>query len=568
MTDLSTPSGLIAVIVRLRQALVENPLPFDAFDAEPARDERDKLIQQLDDYVLPRLLQIEAPLLVVVGGSTGVGKSTLVNSLVGSSVTESGVLRPTTRSPVLVHHLDDAHWFATDRLLPELERTHVTAHDQSTLQLVATEGLPARVAIIDAPDVDSVEERNRTLAGQLLATADLWLFVTSAARYADQVPWVSLQAAAERGAAVALVLDRTTPRAVPEVTSHLARMLTARGLDDSPLFTIAQSTLDEDGLLPAETVAPIRAWLDSLAADAAARAAVIQQTLDGTVASLGHRARRVSDALRTQERLFAELRKLVLVGYAESRASVTTSSLDGSLLRGELLTRWQEFVGSGELMRSVEDRGVRMRDRLPSGAGGRDQPAEKLRAALEAQLWTQLVEEAESAAERIARQWRLMEAGSAVLDGSPADLSRASSGVEARVKAAIDGWQRFVLDLLRAESADRRATSRFLSDGVLDVAMALLIVVLDSSSTASHRAQSSTAPGRRLLGGVFGHQTMQRFIDTAGEDLASRIDQALRPEEQRFLDVLALHRVADGAGDQLLELSREVDDTRWAGAQA
>ncbi len=56
------------------------------------------------------------------------GKSTLVNSLVGSRVTEPGVLRPTTRSPVLVHHPDDAEWFGQDRLLPDLER--VTRADQ------------------------------------------------------------------------------------------------------------------------------------------------------------------------------------------------------------------------------------------------------------------------------------------------------------------------------------------------------------------------------------------------------------------------------------------------------
>ena len=64
------------------------------------------------------------------------------------------------------------------------------------------------------------------LAAQLLAAADLWLFVTSAARYADQVPWDFLKEAAERSTAVAVVLDRTTPSAVREVSSHLARMLT------------------------------------------------------------------------------------------------------------------------------------------------------------------------------------------------------------------------------------------------------------------------------------------------------------------------------------------------------
>ena len=88
-----------------------------------------------------------------------------------------------------------------------------------------SETVPAGLAILDAPDIDSVEERNRTLAAQLLAAADLWLFVTSAARYADQVPWEFLRKAAERSAAVAIVLDRTPPEAVETVSTHLARML-------------------------------------------------------------------------------------------------------------------------------------------------------------------------------------------------------------------------------------------------------------------------------------------------------------------------------------------------------
>ena len=62
-------------------------------------------------------------MLTVVGGSTGAGKSTLVNSLVRHRVTEPGVIRPTTRAPVLVHHPDDAHWFTDDRILPGLARS-------------------------------------------------------------------------------------------------------------------------------------------------------------------------------------------------------------------------------------------------------------------------------------------------------------------------------------------------------------------------------------------------------------------------------------------------------------
>ena len=268
MTDTTSGAQMVTALVRLRAALQGAVLPLELPGVEAHRLARTEMVDQLEDYVIPRIVTLEAPLLAVVGGSTGAGKSTLVNSLVGAVVTESGVLRPTTRSPVLVHNPADADWFGADRLLPELERVHHPTHDPQALQLVPLDVVPRGLAILDAPDIDSVEESNRRLAAQLLAAADLWLFVTSAARYADQVPWDFLRQAAERSAAVAIVLDRTPADAVGTVASHLARMLAARGLKDSPLFTVNEAPLDAAGLLRPREVVEIRQWLTELGADA------------------------------------------------------------------------------------------------------------------------------------------------------------------------------------------------------------------------------------------------------------------------------------------------------------
>src|SRR6187200_2986537 len=107
-----------ASLERLRDELRDVRLGLDVPGADDARRVRDDLVGQVDDYLLPRLRQMEAPALIVVGGSTGAGKSTLVNSLVGAVVSPSGVLRPTTRVPVLACSPDDVRWFEDARILP------------------------------------------------------------------------------------------------------------------------------------------------------------------------------------------------------------------------------------------------------------------------------------------------------------------------------------------------------------------------------------------------------------------------------------------------------------------
>ena len=238
---------MLTALVRLHHALQAVRLPLDMPGVDEQRTGLKEMVDQLEDYVIPRVTTLEAPLLAVVGGSTGAGKSTLVNTLVGHKVTQPGLLRPTTRSPVLVHNPDDALWFGADRLLPDLERVNHPTTDPAALQLVAADAVPPGLAILDAPDVDSVVEENRQLAAELLAAADLWLFVTSAARYADQVPWEFLRQAAERSTAVAIVLDRTPEDAVQTVATHLARMLASRGLKDSPLFVVHEGPVSNDG---------------------------------------------------------------------------------------------------------------------------------------------------------------------------------------------------------------------------------------------------------------------------------------------------------------------------------
>ncbi|MGI8531685.1 MAG: ABC transporter, partial [Geodermatophilaceae bacterium] len=84
---MSAAGDLLQAVSGLADTVDRTSYPLPADWAAPAERDRRGLAGQLQDYLLPRLRRLDAPLLAVVGGSTGAGKSTLINTLVGDEVT-------------------------------------------------------------------------------------------------------------------------------------------------------------------------------------------------------------------------------------------------------------------------------------------------------------------------------------------------------------------------------------------------------------------------------------------------------------------------------------------------
>lgn len=552
--------GLLRSLSGLSAAVMELPLLLEVPGVDRDRALQREISEQLGDYVVPRLEHLEAPLLVVVGGSTGAGKSTLVNSIVGRRVSATGVLRPTTRTPVLVHHPADTEWFRSGRVLPDFVRTASNSRRANTIRQVASSTLWPGVAVLDAPDFDSIDETNRDMAEQLLGAADLWLFVTSAARYADQVPWDYLRRAAERNASVAVVLDRTSPEALTDVRRHLARMLTEHGLSDVALFSVPESIPDGEGVLPAEDVAPISLWLRQLASDEAQRRQIVLATLQGAIRHDIEGARQLEGALHRQVDTAAQLRKDVETVYHRAHSDLMTAATDGTMLRGEVLARWQDFVGSGEIFRKLERTVGTWRDRLFRRAP--TSPEEVEQAALSG-LHLLILDRAERAAEEAARAWDGTAAGHVLLD-SRRGLDRASRDVRVRAERIAREWRESVFELVAEQGADKKAKARALSLGVNAAGVSLMVVVFAGTAGLTGAevgiAGGTAAAGQAVLSAVFGDQAVRSLAEQAGRDLSRRIEDLIEDEANRFLELLPDPGRLEHAHWQLEAAIASVDD--------
>ena len=578
------------------------------------------MARQLDDYILPRSASVDNPLTIVVGGSTGAGKSTLVNTLLGEPLTQSGAIRPTTRHPVLLHRAEDEAALSPERFLPTLPRTRTSGMNAGSQALpgldpkiaralipITTSALPQGIALIDAPDIDSVSEENRTLAKELLSAADLWLFVTTANRYADAVPWELLHGAAARSIAIAVVLNRVPEGDEEAIENDLRRMLDEAGIHAVLIHTVTEQPRDESGMLAPVSLAPLTLWIRELGADAPARAAIARQTLAGAVDTLAGNLQVLAAEQAHQQAAHQSLAAIVAEEYEDALTTIDGALSDGSLLRGEVLSRWHDFVGTGDFFRSLDSTIGRLRDRVGSALRGQPAAAQKVEDALESGIHAVVLDAAARASENTRTRWRASRAGRSLLarldapqDASavPEQNAEAKGEVKDEVKGEVQSaedifsaavaeqirlWQGSVLEMIREEGADKRKRARFLSLGVNATAVMLMVAAFSLTGgitgIEAGIAGGSGVVGTKLLESIFGEDAVRRMATRARTDLLERMADLLTEHAQPFTVVLEetdpqadaeeIHRAAEQVQAIAAEMSAQSQTTqRQAAARA
>ena len=580
------------------------------------------MARQLDDYILPRSASVDNPLTIVAGGSTGAGKSTLVNTLLGEPLTQSGAIRPTTRHPVLLHRAEDEAALSPERFLPTLPRTRTSGMNAGSQALpgldpkiaralipVTTSALPQGIALIDAPDIDSVSEENRTLAKELLSAADLWLFVTTANRYADAVPWELLHEAAARSIAIAVVLNRVPEGDEEAIENDLRRMLDEAGIHAVLIHTVTEQPRDESGMLAPVSLAPLTLWIRELGADAPARAAIARQTLAGAVETLAGNLQVLAAEQARQQAAHQSLAAIVAEEYEDALTTIDGALSDGSLLRGEVLSRWHDFVGTGDFFRSLDSTIGRLRDRVGSALRGQPAAAQKVEDALESGIHAVVLDAAARASENTRTRWRASRAGRSLLarldapqavsvapqtasaaapeqnagangeakgNEAKGEVQSAEDIFSAAVAEQIRLWQGSVLEMIREEGADKRKRARFLSLGVNAAAVMLMVAAFSLTGgitgIEAGIAGGSGVVGTKLLESIFGEDAVRRMATRARTDLLERMADLLTEHAQPFTAVLEetdpqadaedIHRAAEQVQAIAAEMSTQSQTTQ------
>ena len=506
-------------------------------DSQVEREKlRERALWSVNEYLLPRLGDLDAPLVVVLIGSTGSGKSTVLNSLGSRRISEPGAIRPTTTMPVIWTHADHADRYSDDFLTGY-------GSDEAPLRIVTDDDrLLTGVTIVDAPDFDSVVGHHRQIATDLLAVADVVVFITSAQRYADAVPWEFLGKARDRSVPILFVANRIPADAGDLVTDY-QRLLTEHGFVIAErFFEVAEQSIDEStGALPKSVVFSLRAQLEVMALESG-RKSVLGISIRGAIEELAVRAMELESAVQAERDDGDRLRRVATEAYERQIAEVSRSLGAGELIRREVVGRWQDFVGTGEVVKAIGEGVARLSAWMRRVVGG-SRPVNRVRDDARSELREVLVRRADLAAAAAASSWELDSAGREFLSGR--SLWRHADATEERAEHAIEDWLVGLSELIADAGESKKRSATVASYGVNTIAVVLILAVFLQTGGLTGAevgvAAGAAAAQQKLLEHLFGSAAARSLIETARGRLEEIAGNVLLTDGARFSQLIDAH---------------------------
>ncbi|MEK6226392.1 MAG: GTPase [Chloroflexota bacterium] len=531
MTSLAERAERIAALADRRAALVRED------EAAGAKDRARQLRDHVRAYVLPRVRALESPLLVVLLGPTGAGKSTLMNTLARATVSPTGVLRPTTREAVLL---------ATDADAATLRRGALAGIGPGQVVRAPATTASAGLAIVDAPDLDSVERANRVIADGLVEAADLGIFVTSATRYADKVPFDVVQRIAARGLPLLIVVNRMPPdeseqRVVLEDLRRVLKDTALRGIDDArvQIVGVAEGRLDPSGeRLDVDAAAPVLQRVDELARDRERRIALARRALEGALAGLGPLLRSVADDVEHAAAEGEALRAITAKSYDAELAALFEELRGGTFLRTEVLRHWESYVKADQITRFFSRGLGRIRGTIVAVFRGMPEaPVGVVEKEVTSDVVAVAVSRATEAGRRVASEWASREGPAAQLAREPS-LWSASPDLAARIQPRLHDWVGSIATDVQARGAGKRDLAFGVSLGVNALAVAAMVGVFAHTAGVTGTELGIVAAtgflNQKLLQAIFGEAAMREMIANARDRLEALLRDEFSKERSRY----------------------------------
>ena len=514
--------------------------------SDAARTRASRLRDHLAGHVRVRARSLDAPVVVLLLGPTGAGKSTLFNTIAGRAESPTGVLRPTTRSAIVLANPDDA---------PAVREGTLAGVEPHRLRFITDEAIAEGLALVDAPDVDSVEHSNRELADRLVEAADLCLFVTTATRYADRVPWLVLGRVRERGLPLVVVVNRLPPEADDRrvVLDDVRRLFAEAGLSGRPdeaddqggaleVIGVTEGDIDPAGeaLLP-DAVAPVMARIEHLRSNREARVELAARALAGSLAGLGPLVDQIADDAAHEAIDAAALHRVAATNHDRGIAAVRDAIARGTFLREEALRHWQDYVGADDVTR-IFSKGIgAIRGAIASVFRPSRAPVAEVREATTDDLLGVVRLYVADAARRTASAWSEERAVAEAVAADPT-LWGPSAGFDDRLRARLDEWIASIAIDIGETGEGKRRLAKGASIGVnaigVGVMLATFVHTAGLTGTEVGVAAATAFVNQKLLGALFGEAAMVELIGRARQRLDAALTATFAEERQRF-DALA-----------------------------
>jgi len=535
----TAPADLRALVERL-DALAERRLATRP-RSDAALTRATRLADHLAGHVRVRAASLDAPLLVVLVGPTGAGKSTVFNTIAGRAASETGVLRPTTRIAVVLVHPDDRAGLADGTL---------ARVSPSLIRFVEDPTIERGLVLVDAPDIDSIEHANRELTDRLIEAADLALFVTTATRYADRVPWAVLDRVRERGLPLQVIVNRMPPDPTDraDILADVRRLLTeARldeaqsGVEDAPyreIVTVPEGALDPAGdrLMP-EAIAPVMSEIARLRADRDARVALAARALTGSLTGLGESIDQIADDAEHESIDVEALRRIADRSYETALDGLRHEVSRGTFLREEALRQWQTFVGADQMTRFFSEGIGRIRGAIAAALRPATAPVAEVRAATTEDLTAVARLQAAEAARRTATSWSETPVAGRALGEHP-DLWIPSPDFDTRLQARLDRWIDGITEEIQASGRPKRMLARGAAVGVnamgTGVMLATFIHTGGLTGAELGVAAATAFLNQKVLAALFGEAAMAELVGHAKQTLDDALSTTFAEERARF----------------------------------